>query len=145
MSVLAKVLRFGVAGVAMIVWAFALNILLNEKTTLQPTVSYVFVVVSQLIIGFVLNRLWVFRTKKPGSAKSQLTQYVFVNSGLKVADWSAYSAMVTLLGLHYLIAQLISTGFISIVKFFIFDRIFSVSAEGFDDTEAERAVPATDG
>lgn len=124
---LGKAFRFGLSGAFMITWAFTLNILLNEATTLHPAVAYIFVVLSQLGIGFILNRLYVFRNNNAGNApaKKQLLQYLTLNTGLKALDWSVYSALVAIPGLHYLVAQSISTGLISVTKFFLFDRIFS--------------------
>ena len=63
---------------------------------LPNLLAYAVTLVTVLIVGFLLNRIWVFRATGGGKAAQGL-RFVVANVGFRFVDWCIYSVIALLL------------------------------------------------
>jgi putative flippase GtrA len=59
-------------------------------------VAYALTHVSVLIVGFLINRYWIFRTTA-GNPAAQGVRFVLANSAFRLVDWCVYSGIALLI------------------------------------------------
>jgi len=99
-----KLLRFLYCGIILTLYGFGLNVLLVEQFHLNKPVSYGIVVLTQILLGFVLNRFHVF-SGGDFNARSQLFEYSLAAILFRVGDWMCFTIQVELLSIVYIYAQ----------------------------------------
>ena len=59
-------------------------------------IAYALTHTSVLIVGFLINRYWIFRATA-GNPTAQGIRFVLANSAFRVVDWCVYSGIAVLL------------------------------------------------
>ncbi len=89
-------LRFLAGGVVTYGTTLAVLALWLRLAAIPSLVAYAFTHVTVLVVGFLLNRYWIFRASA-GSTASQGLRFAFANLGFRFVDWCVYSGIALLL------------------------------------------------
>jgi len=115
--------RFLYSGVVLTLYAFGLNLLLIERFHLYKPLAYALVILTQLLLGFVLNRFHVFNVGN-ASTRPLLFRYAVASFLFRFTDWASFTIQVQYFSIFYIYAQLFNLGTIPIVKYFLYKKIF---------------------
>ena len=128
-----KFAKFTGLGLFVFGWGILFNILQVEVLQLSKPTAYTMVVVSQIFLGFFLNRYLVFsgRQKK---LMVVFLGYLAVLIFFRGADWLLYLIAVQWLSVPYVLAQIISNLIIFSAKFVSYQLIF-------EDKEEQLHIP----
>lgn len=118
-----QIIRYLNGGVLMKAIAFFINFILNEYFKLNKYIAYIFVLIIDFIIGYFINRKYVFRSQS-NDLKKQFTLFIIAGGLYRLLDWSIYTLLNYYTEIHYIIAQIISTGIVLIFKYLSYKRIF---------------------
>ena len=115
--------RYLCAGGFMVGYGFGLNIFLVEICHFYTAISYGIVLISQLCIGFFLNRYWVFSKGKLGLNKL-FSRYVGLSLVFRCIDWAIFVLQVDFFSIYYIIAQLINYSIFVPLKYYVWRFLF---------------------
>ncbi len=118
-----KPFRFLAVGGLMTLSGLALNGLLIEIFHLSHPVSYGIVMLFLIVLGFVLNRLFVFENQG-APLPTVFLQYLSAIILFRLADWGLYNVQVHWLSVSYPLAQIINNAVIVLFKYFLYQGIF---------------------
>jgi putative flippase GtrA len=115
--------KFAGLGLFVFVWGILFNILQVELFQIDKQKAYALVVVTQILLGFFLNRYLVFngRHKK---VIGVLLGYLAVLTLFRAADWLLYFVAIQWLSLPYVLAQIINNIIIFLAKYVSYRPIF---------------------
>lgn len=116
--------KFLNGGVAMKVVAFGLNYLLADYLGYNPEKIYILVLLVDFIMGYFINRFYVFEADKNKSHKQTFTLFVIAGLSFRGLNWLIYVSILKSLEMYILIAQLIATLIVLALKFFVYKKIF---------------------
>jgi putative flippase GtrA len=117
-------LKFGLAGLPAFVVAVPLNIVLIEWAHWPKPVAYLLVVFIQMTAGFLMNHYLVFRTTEERPLLPAYGKYVLSLGAIRLLDWCSYTALVELIHIRYVIAQIGCSVFFLLVKYISAKAIF---------------------
>ena len=120
--------KFLIAGVPGLVLAFSANIFFVEILRWPKPVAYAIVVWLQLTVGFVLCRLFVFEGGQEVPFVKGYVDFSLRIGLIRVADWSLYTALVEIVHVPYLAAQVINLAIFPAVKFLSVRSMFGGGA-----------------
>lgn len=118
-----KFVKFSFWGGLVFAAAVALNVILVEAFAIEKSIAYVFVILSQIIINFILNRYVIFEI---GERKSWevFIRYVIAVGIFRGIDWTMYLIQIKWIFVPYIIAQVINTILIFFGKYFFYKVLF---------------------
>ena len=118
-----KFVKFTGLGLVVFAWGILLNILQVEVLQIGKQRAYTLVVASQILLGFLLGRYYVFngRHKK---VVGVFLGYLAVLTIFRVVDWLLYYVAVQWLSVPYLVAHIINNVIIFFAKFAAYRPIF---------------------
>lgn len=127
-----KVLRFILSGVFMRVISFTTTYLFIKKMSLTEKDAYLFALVIDFVIGFFINKYYVYQTELKnhflflkfvfvGVVLRAMNYYVYVLALIIVPDINFYGLFILK---DYFSAQVISVGLVMIFKFFAYEFVF---------------------
>lgn len=119
-----KPVKFLNGGVILKVFSFSLNYLLADLMQLHVEMTYAFVLICDFLLGFVINRYFVFNDSKNRSNKQTFALFAVAGLGFRFINWVLYSLIVNYLGIYILTAQLIATLIVLCMKYFVYKVIF---------------------
>lgn len=122
-----KIVRFGLFGVLINAAAFGINYLLAGCWGLYKPLAYALVLAINALVGYGINRVWVFSTTRRFMGLS-LVWYVAAFLGLRLADWAVFTFQVQYLEVYYLLAQAINLPIFFLAKFFSYRLILEPRA-----------------
>jgi dolichol-phosphate mannosyltransferase len=104
--------------------ATAINFILLYVFTDLVGLYYIFSVILSFIIAvtvsFMLQKFWTFQNASKENMKKQAVVYVIVSFINVIINVAFVYALVEFAGLHYLVAQFVSSIFIATESFFIY-------------------------
>lgn len=112
-----KYLKFLFFGLPSLSLAIVLNILMVEYIGINKSTSYSLITSLQIIANFYLLNKYIFNKKKNKSKVISFLLYAFGILTIRTIDWLIYSKLVNYFSNLYVLIQIISTGFFSILKF----------------------------
>jgi len=118
-----KFVKFAGLGLFIFAWGILFNILQVELMQISKQTAYTLVVVSQVFLGFYLNRYFVFNGRHK-NFMGVFLGYLAVLTFFRTADWLLYFVAVQWLSVPYLLAQIINNFIIFFAKFFSYRPIF---------------------
>jgi putative flippase GtrA len=129
-----KGLRFIGAGVFLTVYAYGLNIILVELLRLEKGIAYALVLGTQMFLGLFINRYLVF--ERGASSLSRVSAYYFgVSILFRLANWVLYiwlnASVFPSLEKNYIYSQSICIVLFTVLKYFVFKRIFEGEKKEF--------------
>jgi putative flippase GtrA len=84
-------------------------------------IAYALTHVTVLIVGFLINRYWIFRATE-GNATAQGIRFVLANSAFRVVDWCVYSGIALLLDPPVFLTVLSANVLVLPLKFVFYRR-----------------------
>jgi putative flippase GtrA len=116
-----RFIKFLFAGLPGLILGFGLNYLLVSQCKLNISIAYAIVILLQITLNFFMCRIFVFDSK--GSAVKQYTQFTGMILLFRIADWLMYLVLVNVIGIYYLLAQLINVFIFSALKYIVAKKI----------------------
>lgn len=120
-------LKFLAAGGPAVLLAVPVNYLLVDKLHFQKALAYLAVLVVQVNINFFMCQMFVFR----GEGRFSLRRYGHFMGGImgfRFLDWCLYVLLVSGVGLHYLLVQLLNLAVFALAKFLFAESLFAPGA-----------------
>lgn len=118
-------IKFFNGGVILKIFSFGLNFILADLLALDLELTYIFVLFCDLILGFFINRYFVFNKTKTRKNSQTLTMFFIAGLGFRAMNYFIYIAILNYFKLYLLIAQLIATLIVLVLKFFVYRKIFN--------------------
>ena len=104
---------------------FAVNIgitaFLHEVLGITPGISFAVALACAYAANFFNNRTWVFNSD--AKALPQVARFLSVSLLFRLAEYLVFLLLHAMLGLHYLIAVLISLFSFYFIKFFVYKKL----------------------
>ena len=104
---------------------FAVNIgitaFLHEVLGITPKISFAVALACAYAANFFNNRTWVFNSD--AKALPQVARFLSVSLLFRLAEYLVFLLLHAMLGLHYLIAVLISLFSFYFIKFFVYKKL----------------------
>ena len=117
--------KFLNGGVLLKVFSFSLNFILADWLEFNKELTYAFVLICDLLLGFVINRYLVFNQTKERKNTEAFSMFFVAGLIFRLINWSLYVFILKKFELYILIAQAISTLIVLMMKYFVYKRIFS--------------------
>ena len=118
-----KFIKFTLFGGVVFTWGILLNLLTVDVLHVEKEIAYLFVVSSQVLICFFLNRYVIFENGERNFFQT-FAGYLAALAVFRMTDWTLYVMQINWLGLPYLLAQTLSNVLIFFAKFPIYRIIF---------------------
>ncbi len=118
-----KFIKFTLFGGVVFIWGILFNLLAVDVLHVDKKIAYLFVVSSQVLICFFLNRYVIFENSERNIFQT-FSGYLAALAVFRMADWTLYVIQINWLGLPYLLAQTLSNILIFAAKFPIYQIIF---------------------
>lgn len=121
-SQLTLFLRFMLSGLPSFLLAIPLNYFLVQGLGFHKLIAYPLVLLFQVSLNYVILKGYAFRGRG-GSAK----KFGMFGGGIvlfRILDFGLYSLFVQVLGVYYLLAQIINVGVFSVAKFIYTKYVF---------------------
>ncbi len=117
-----KYIKFLAVGLPAFLLAVPLNYLLVEFAGFDKRLAYALVLCFQVSLNFVMCKLFVFENKVRRSLAAQFAGFFGGIIGFRVLDWLLYVFLVEVVGVYYLLVQIMNVLIFSVAKF-LFARI----------------------
>lgn len=111
-------------GVFMKSLSFVFNFIFADFLKFDPSTVYGLVLVFDFLLGYFVNRYYVFNQSRTKSGQRVLIQFILAGVAFRGLDWAIYVNLLSHFKVYILLAQLISTGVVLGSKFFIYRVIF---------------------
>ena len=122
---LSQPVKFLKGGVALKVVSFGLNYILADYLGLNKELTYIFVLIADFLLGFAINRYFIFKKTEDSQTNSQVfKKFVIAGLGFRGLNWLIYIGMLKFFELYILIAQLIATIIVLLLKYSVYKKIF---------------------
>jgi putative flippase GtrA len=115
--------KFAGLGLFVFAWGILFNIFQVELLQISKQKAYTLVVVSQIFLGFFLNRYVVFKGRHK-NVIGVFLGYLAVLTFFRAADWLLYFVAVQWLSMPYILTQIINNLIIFFAKFVSYRPIF---------------------
>ena len=112
-----KILKFLASGLPAFALAVPLNWLLVAHVGLNKALAYALVLLFQITANFVMCRFFVFRSRGTRHWLVQFWQLGAGSAGFRCLEWCVYNLMVSVLGVPYILAQLLNVFIFVLFKF----------------------------
>jgi putative flippase GtrA len=119
------IMRFLMGGVFMKSLSFLFNYVFAGVFKFDTSTVYGLVLVFDLLLGYFVNRHFVFNQTQTKRGKTAMVQFLLAGIGFRLMDWGIYLGLLEYFKIHLLLAQSLSTGFILSLKFIIYRVIFN--------------------
>jgi dolichol-phosphate mannosyltransferase len=120
-----QIVRFLCAGGAGVVLYYLILYTFTDLFKMWYILSAIFASIVNYVTNFILQRSWTFRNKGTKRIRRQASQYVILVGSIFVANLGLLYILVEYTHLHYLIAQVIVTGILTIISYLVSQRIFT--------------------
>ena len=118
-----KFIKFALFGGVIFTWGILLNFFTVEVLHADKKIAYLFVISSQILICFFLNRYVIFENSERNFFQT-FSGYLAALAVFRMADWVLYVIQIHWFALPYLLAQTLNNFFIFFAKFPIYRIIF---------------------
>jgi len=118
-----KFIKFTLFGGVVFTWGLLLNFFTVEVLHADKKIAYLFVISSQILICFFLNRYVIFENSERNFFQT-FSGYLAALALFRMADWTLYVIQIHWFALPYLLAQTLNNFFIFFAKFPIYRIIF---------------------
>ena len=124
--------RFLVGGVVTYATTLAVMGLWLGLIGIPNLIAYACTQVTVLVVGFVLNRQWIFRATG-GDPAAQGVRFVLANIACRFVDWCVYSAIALLLAPPVFLNVLAANALVLPLKYLFYrHQVFGVRPEGIE-------------
>lgn len=118
-----KILRFLISGGSATAIDFFFLYAFTEWVGFYYLASSVLAFLISIVVSFILQKFWTFKNSSREDMHQQALTYISVAVLNLVINTSLVFIFVEYAGLHYLLGQFLSSGFIALESFFIYHFI----------------------
>jgi dolichol-phosphate mannosyltransferase len=118
-----RLVRFGLVGASGLGVNMLLLGVLTSGAGLFYLASALLATEASIVWNFVLSERWVFRGRRDRGRLRRFVSFVAVNSLAFALSGPLLWILVSGLGLHYLVGNLLSIGVLMILRFLVADRL----------------------
>ena len=118
-----KFIKFALFGGVIFTWGILLNFFTVEVLHADKKLAYLFVISSQILICYFLNRHVIFENSERNFFQT-FSGYLAALAIFRMADWTLYVIQINWLDMPYLLAQTLTNVLIFFTKFPIYRIIF---------------------
>lgn len=120
-----KFIKFCLGGLLVLGVCVLVNIFLVEYIDLKKRYAYICVIITQILLGYILNRYFIFKIKNSEYNQYKVFfKYLFILLGIRIIDWITYTIFVDIIKIDYITMQIFNMGFFFLLKFFMYNIIF---------------------
>ncbi|MCX6786454.1 MAG: GtrA family protein [Candidatus Kaiserbacteria bacterium] len=119
---LPKIIRYVISGGTAAFTSVGLLFVFVHFIGAQYIVASAFAFIFGFLVSFTLQKLWTFNNKGTSRTHIQLAQYLAITLGNLALNTLLVYTGVEILGLWYLLAQLIASGLIAFYSYFVYRR-----------------------
>jgi putative flippase GtrA len=119
-----KPVKFLKGGVLLKCFSFLLNYILVDLLNFPVNTTYIFVLVSDFFVGFLINRYFVFNDTKKKDSSHVFMKFLIAGIGFRALNWLLYVAIIDKTGMYILYSQFIATVLVLVLKFSVYKKIF---------------------
>ncbi len=117
--------KFLKGGAVLKVFSFGLNYILADYLGLNKEFAYVFVLIADFLLGFLINRYFIFKkTEKSEKDLKVFRNFIIAGLGFRGLNWVIYICILKYFELYILVAQLIATLIVLVLKYSVYKKIF---------------------
>lgn len=121
---LRRAAAFGVVGLSgLVVNSALLHLLVSGGLGLHYVPAATLATSAALIWNFLWTEIWVFAGPKPFTVGRRLLRFTALNGLTLLAHLPLLVTLTSLLGVHYLLANVLATGLVFVAKFLLSDRL----------------------
>jgi len=121
--VLAKYIKFLIAGLPSFIVAIALNYFLVEFVQIYVSIAYLLVLIVQVTVNFFFVTHYVFDSHNDSHLFVKFYRFFSGIMGVRFVDWCMYTLLVTTFGLYYLYVQIFNVVLFSLVKYKLSEKV----------------------
>ena len=118
-------IKFLNGGVLLKIFSFTLNYILADLLSLNKEMMYIFVLLCDFLVGFLVNRFFVFNNQSTKSHKETFSKFLIAGLGFRAINWLIYVYILKSFELYILMAQAIATTIVLFMKYFVYKKIFN--------------------
>ena len=118
-------LKFLLGGVVLKGFSFGANFILVDFLNIQYDFSYFLALVLDLLVGYLINRYFVFSESNQGFKGKVLFKFFTAGILFRGLNWCLYVFLLKQIELYYLLVQAIATGIVLVFKYVVYKRIFA--------------------
>jgi len=118
-----KIFRYLISGGSATTVNFFFLYAFTEWLHVYYLISVFLAFVFALGVSFMLQKFWTFKDRENTSTRRQAVIYTLVAIGNTLLNVGLVYLLVEYVGLHYLVAQFFSSGFIAFESFFIYQML----------------------
>lgn len=118
-----KFIKYAFFGGVVFAWGILLNFFTVDVLQADKKIAYLFVIASQILICFFLNRYVIFENRERNFFQT-FSGYLLALVIFRMADWTLYVIQIHWLDLPYLLAQTLNNVLFFFAKFPIYRIIF---------------------
>jgi putative flippase GtrA len=115
-----KLLRYLISGGSATTINFFVLYACTEWLHVYYLISVVIAFICALGVSFVLQKFWTFKDAQQGDVHRQAVVYTCVAIANTIINVTLVYLLVEFVGVHYLIGQFISSGFIALESYFVY-------------------------
>ncbi len=123
-SELKKIILFFLVGIPSYVLAVVLNYYLVEFTNISILISYLLVLILQVIINFFLNLNYVFKSSSSENTLLKFKHFSFSIIAVRILDWSLFALIISLFDIWYIFVQTSNILVFGLMKYVLSKKIF---------------------
>lgn len=117
-------IKFLQGGIALKIVSFGLNYVMADVLGLHKEATYFFILVIDLLFGYLINRYFVFSETQKESNQKVFKQFLIAGLSFRALNWGIYVLIIQKLDFYILTAQFIATAIVLVLKYFIYKKIF---------------------
>ena len=118
-----KPAKFLKGGIALKVFSFGLNYILVSLVSIQINIAYFVVLLADFLVGYFINRFFVF-SETSDSHKKTFSKFLVAGLSFRALNYFLYSWLITKGENMYLAMQFITTIIILVMKLYVYKKIF---------------------
>ena len=120
---------FLMAGLPAFALALPMNWLMVARMKWNESFAYAIIMIFQTTVNFFMCRRFVFTDRKETHLIIQFYQFAVGILLFRMADWGLYSILVTVVGLNFLVIQVLNVILFAILKFKFSQRVMERGVE----------------
>tara|TARA_B100001939_G_C16538780_1_gene445359 strand:- start:3 stop:395 length:393 start_codon:yes stop_codon:yes gene_type:complete len=119
-----KISLFFLVGLPSYILAVALNYYLVEFIDISVLISYLLVLILQVVINFFLNLKYVFKSNGYKSTLLKFKHFSLSIITVRFLDWSLFALIISLFDIWYLFVQTLNILVFGLIKYVLSKKIF---------------------
>lgn len=104
--------------------SFGVNYLFADFFELNVGFVYAAAMLVDFAMGYFINRFYVFNTDSAKSHKQVMSKFIAAGLSFRALNWLIYMGILKQFEVYILLAQLVATIIVLVMKYFVYRLIF---------------------